>query len=302
MFADRTWLSQVPGSATPRGRRLEPIRVAPQSLMNLLFFSENKSQHLGVRIQFSDKAWTPPHLFAFRNAVLEFGAKQVVLVWSEERSSQRCGARVVQLNLFFCWQTPWSTIPQWAFPGLDIALGCLKWERDHPRECQGARFSQEKKREMKQKLTQSLVMTNECKGCGLRSQPLALLEGVNAIFWYFLKGIRTVMKSRKKWGRSSWNKRCDLGKDCWSKVESVSSDFIWLHHRRWPRGKFTKCDGLVTQKKHIDRAMLAASFTKWPNTIPGHEVEHDLKPCHGCFPIKRMVIPPTHRLFFISHQ
>lgn len=34
---------------------------------------------------------------------------------------------------------------------------------------------------MKQKLTQSLVMTiNECKGCGFRSRPLALLEGVNS--------------------------------------------------------------------------------------------------------------------------
>ena len=53
MFADRKWLSQVPGSATPRGRRLEPIRVAPQSLM--FFFRKTKAIILGSESNFQTK-------------------------------------------------------------------------------------------------------------------------------------------------------------------------------------------------------------------------------------------------------
>ena len=189
-------------------------------------FQRFKPPFLGSIFHFSGKVWTLPRLCAFRNAVLEFGAKQVVLVWSEERSSWRCGAPVVRRILFCGWQTPSSTIPQsffwwygkygdlwkiydilqeiwcvWLVVGSFLTfpyIGYVIIPTDEliffrggettnqiikdlpvgffhvfPEPCDLGR-SQEKKREMKQKLTQSLVMTiNECKGCGLRSWPLA---------------------------------------------------------------------------------------------------------------------------------
>ena len=207
MFADRKWLSQVPGSATPRGRRLEWIRVAPQSLMNLRFFFRKTKAALVCVQECGSGVWCQAS-----------GAR---LVRGEVQPEMRCSCGAIEL-VFFVGRHHDQPSRNGLF--LDIALGwCLKWERDHPRECQGAQFSQEKKREMKQKLTQSLVMTiNECKGCGLNSD-----------------------EKQKEFGEGPVGTKDAIWvKIVGQKLMFFSSDFIWLHHKtviqrgihkmRWP--------------------------------------------------------------------